>query len=40
MESLTTLLQQGRHNEIWTKYLGFLDLSIDEFMEIQDRLLL
>ena len=40
MSSLTTLLQQGRKKEIWTKYCGFLDLSISEFMEIQKRLLL
>lgn len=40
MTSLSTLIQQGRQKEIWTKYLGFLDLSIDEFMEIQERLLL
>ncbi len=40
MTSLRTLIQQGRQKEIWTKYLGFLDLSIDEFMEIQERLLL
>ena len=40
MTSLTELIQQGRQKEIWTKYLGFLDLSIGEFMEIQERLLL
>ena len=40
MKSLTSLIQEGRQEEIWTKYLGFLDLSIDEFMEIQERLLL
>jgi len=40
MTSLSTLLQQGRKEEIWTKYCGYLDLSIDEFMEIQERLLL
>jgi len=40
MPSISTLLQQGRKEEIWTKYCGFLDLSIDEFMKIQERLLL
>lgn len=40
MTSLSTLIQQGRQKEIWTKYLGFFDLSIDEFMEIQGRLLM
>ncbi len=40
MTSARTLIKQGRNEEIWTKYCGFLDLSIDEFMEIQERLLL
>ena len=40
MTDLNTMLEQGRQKEIWTKYLGFLDLSIDEFMEIQERHLL
>ena len=40
MPSLSTLLQQGRKEEIWTKYCGFLDFSIDEFMKIQERLLM
>ncbi len=40
MTSLSTLLKQGRKEEIWTKYCGFLDLSIGEFMEIQERHLL
>ncbi len=40
MTPLPTLIKQGRKEEIWMKYCGFLDLSIDEFMEIQERLLL
>jgi hypothetical protein len=40
MNNLNTLLQQNRFEEIWTKYCGFLDLSIDEFIDIQERLLL
>ncbi|MCD6425452.1 MAG: GH3 auxin-responsive promoter family protein, partial [Anaerolineales bacterium] len=40
MTDFNTLLEQGRQKEIWMRYLGFLDLSIDEFMEIQERLLL
>ncbi len=40
MTSLPTLIKQGRKEEIWMKYCGFLDLSIDEFMDIQERLLL
>jgi hypothetical protein len=40
MTTATTLIKQGRNEEIWTKYCGFIDLNIDEFMEIQERLLL
>jgi hypothetical protein len=40
MTNLSTLIKQGRKEEIWTKYCGFLDLTIDEFMEIQERLLM
>ena len=40
MPNLETLIKQGRKEEIWTKYCGFLDLSTKEFMEIQERLLL
>jgi len=40
MISASTLIRQGRNEEIWTKYCGFIDLSMDEFMEIQERLLL
>lgn len=40
MTNLATLIKQGRKEEIWNKYCGFLDLSIDEFMEIQERLLM
>ncbi len=40
MATATELLRQGRKGQIWTKYCGFLDLSIDEFMKIQERLLL
>lgn len=34
------LLKQGKHDEIWSKYCGFFDLSISEYMEIQRDLLL
>ena len=34
------LLRQGHVNQVWTKYCGFLDLNIDEFMIIQERLLM
>ncbi|MBS3750001.1 MAG: GH3 auxin-responsive promoter family protein [Anaerolineales bacterium] len=40
MTSPTTLFKQGRKNEIWAKYCGFLDLDLEGFMEIQERLLL
>ncbi len=40
MTALSTLIQQGKQDEIWMKYCGFLDLSIEEFMEIQERLLM
>jgi len=40
MTQYNQLLRQGRYNEIWTKYCGFLDLSKEEFMDIQERLLL
>jgi len=39
MTTLATLIKQGRKEEIWMKYCGFFDLSIDEFMEIQERLM-
>lgn len=34
------LLQKGKTEELWQKYCGFIDFSIDEFMEIQRHLLL
>ena len=34
------LYRQGRQDEIWRKYCGFIDLKLDEFMHIQKRLLL
>jgi hypothetical protein len=40
MTSTVELLRQGRRDEIWQKYCGFLDLSLEEFMEIQRRLLM
>ena len=40
MTTAAELLRQGRTDEIWRKYCGFIDLSLEEFMEIQKRLLL
>lgn len=40
MATALELLRQGRRAEIWKKYCGYLDLSLDETMQIQERLLL
>lgn len=40
MTTATELLRQGRRDEVWRKYCGFLDLRLEEFMEIQERLLM
>jgi hypothetical protein len=40
MATAAELLRQGRGDEVWRKYCGFLDLSLEEFMEIQERLLM
>jgi hypothetical protein len=34
------LLKQGRHDEIWSRYCGFFDLRLVEYMEIQQDLML
>jgi len=34
------ILQGRSETDIWNKYCGFLDLSLQQFMEIQERLLL
>ncbi len=34
------LFQSGNQERIWQKYCGFLDLSLTEFMEIQEELLM
>ncbi len=39
MTSTAELLRHGRKNEVWSKYCGFLDLRMDDFMSIQERLL-
>jgi hypothetical protein len=31
------LLRQGRTDKLWNRYLGYLDLTLDEFMQIQKR---
>lgn len=40
MATALELLRQGRRDEIWSKYCSFLDLSLEETMQIQERLLL
>ena len=40
MATATELLRQGKRKEIWQKYCGFIDLSIDEVMKIQEKLLM
>ncbi len=34
------LLKAGKHEELWQRYCGFIDLSLDETMNIQRRLLM
>lgn len=34
-----TLINQGRVEEVWQRFCGFLDLTMDEFMAMQERLL-
>lgn len=40
MSKLGKMLRRGEYETVWKKYCGFLDLSIDEFMQIQERLLM
>ena len=40
MSTLAELLKQGKDEEVWQKCCGFIDLSLEDFMGIQKRLLL
>lgn len=40
MPKLAQMLREGRTDEIWRKYCGFIDLSMKDFMHIQERLLM
>ncbi len=40
MSTLQEMLRQEEYNKIWEKYCGFLDLNLNEFMLIQERLLM
>jgi hypothetical protein len=39
MVTLDELFRQGNHEELWQRCCGFIDLSLQEFMNIQTRLL-
>ncbi|MFA5316692.1 MAG: GH3 auxin-responsive promoter family protein, partial [Dehalococcoidales bacterium] len=40
MPAALELLREGRNADLWEKYCGFVDLSIEQFMTIQRQLLL
>ena len=40
MPSTIELLRQGKKSEVWQRCCGFIDLSLEEFIEFQRRLLL
>jgi len=40
MVTTLELLREGRREEIWDKYCGFIQFSMSDFMEIQKRLLM
>ena len=40
MSKVRELVEKGRNEELWQVCCGFIDLSIDQFMKIQERLLL
>jgi len=40
MKLTSELLKVGRTQDIWTKHCGHIDLDLDKFMEVQERLLL
>ncbi len=40
MAELAELLKQGRSEDVWQKCCGFIDLTLEDFMKIQKRLLL
>ena len=39
MPNAFDLLREGRKEELWQRCCGFIDLTLEEFMEIQYRLL-
>ena len=40
MPEIKELLRQGRYEDAWQMCCGFIDLSLEQFMAIQKRLLL
>jgi len=40
MTYTSELIKKGEKDKIWAKYCGYLDLSIEEYMQIQERLLI
>jgi hypothetical protein len=40
MSTETELFKEGKYEELWQRCCGFIDLSIEDFMRIQQRLLL
>ena len=40
MDSIEHLMVKSQHDGFWTRYCGFLDLSVERFMAIQEALLL
>ncbi len=40
MTELAELIRQGKNEELWQRCCGFIDLSLEDFMMIQQRLLL
>lgn len=40
MKKLKNLLEEKAYEKIWEKYCGFLDLTMDQYMEMQEKLLL
>ena len=40
MPQSTEIWERGNRKEIWERYCSFLDLSVDEFMDIQNKLLM
>lgn len=40
MQTIVDLLRLGRYDEVWQMYCGFLDMTLADFMAVQERLLL